>query len=169
MKPDLLKKQIKMGAAISPARSAVEHTGPWLLLPLITPQQLHTEWLWTLPDLWLWFQAEQECGYLKNMVNIHEMSLPPLQHLPPALSTSGKLWRLCLFPVVNREEGKENDPGQTSQIQSHQYPLLTPTQSPAEQRCQSTAGHALCPNTAGAVMCHRVICVPNSFITINHI
>lgn len=32
-----------MRTAIYPARSAVEHTGPWLLLPLITPQQLHGE------------------------------------------------------------------------------------------------------------------------------
>lgn len=119
MKPDLLKKQIKMRTAIYPARSAVEHTGPWLLLPLITPQQLHgehTEWLWTLPELCLWLQREQEWGYLKNVVNIHEISLPP------ALSTSGKLWRLCLLLVINREEGKENNPAQISQIQSHQSP-----------------------------------------------
>lgn len=134
MKPDLLRKQIKMGTAIYPARSAVEHTGLWLLLlPLITPQQLHgehTEWLWTLQSCVFDYRQEQECGYLKIMVNIHEISLPPCpQH------TSGKPWRLCLFLVISREEGKENNSGQTSQIQAHQFPLLTPT-----QRTQQSSG-----------------------------
>lgn len=155
MKPDLLKKQIKTGTAIYPARSAVEHTGPWLLLPLITPQLHgeHTEWLWTLPELCLWLQGEQECGYLKNVVNIHEISLPPLQYLPPALSTSGKLWRLCLLLVINREEGKENNLGQTSQIQSHRSPSWHP---PRVSSKAQGSGHALCPNTAEPGMCHRV-------------
>lgn len=149
MKPDLLKKQIKMGIAIYPARSAAEHTGPWLLLPLITPQQLHwehTEWLWTLPELCLWLQAEQERGYLKNVVNIHEISLPPLQHLSPALGTSGKLWRLCLLLVIEREERKENNPEQASQIHKASHTSTLSWDPPRECSKAELAQHCrTCP------------------------
>lgn len=171
MKPDLLKKQIKMGIAIYPARSAVEHTGPWLLLPLITPQQLHREhtaWLWTLPELCLWLQAEQEWGYLKNVVNIHEISLPPRQHLPPALGTSGKLARFCLLLVIEREERKENNPGQTSQIHKDSHNSTPSWDPPTECSKAEEPEHCrTCPlPSAGPVMCHLVTWVPNSFISI---
>lgn len=124
MKPDLLKKQIKMGIAIYPARFPVKRSTQgrlWYACLWSLPSscsQSSTEWLWNTNKVASLITDRGAALPFKEVGQYsHEISLPPLQYLLPAQSISGKLFKsLFLLLAINRGEGKERNPARASHV-----------------------------------------------------
>lgn len=112
-----------MGIAIYPACFPVKPSAQGCLwyaclwsLPSSCSQN-STEWLWNTNKVASSI-TDSRGGLLFKEVGqySHEISLPPLQHLLPAQSISGKLWKVPAYFYWLTEEGKEKNLTWTSHL-----------------------------------------------------